>query len=98
MDNDLSRDDPRKVQTASTRGLPSSRTPVLRRIARVPFLGRGLLFWYRLGSGLSATREPALSFLSWLFTSREYTNYTSGDFMMDNRFVVFAYDIDPEFP
>jgi hypothetical protein len=28
---------------------------------------------------------------------REYTNYTSGDFMMDNRFVVFAYDIDPEF-
>jgi len=26
----------------------------------------------------------------------EYTNHTSSDFMMDNRFVVFPYDIDPE--
>ena len=28
----------------------------------------------------------------------EYTNHTSSDYMVDNRFVVFAYDIDPEFP
>ena len=27
----------------------------------------------------------------------EYTHHTSSDFMMDNRFVVFAYDNDPEF-
>jgi len=27
----------------------------------------------------------------------EYINHTSCDFIMDNRFVVFAYNIDPEF-
>jgi hypothetical protein len=26
----------------------------------------------------------------------EYTNHTSSDFMMNNRFVAFPYDIDPE--
>ena len=27
----------------------------------------------------------------------EYINHTSSDFMIDNCFVVFAYDINPEF-
>jgi len=26
-----------------------------------------------------------------------YINHASSNFMMDNRFVVFAYNIDPEF-
>jgi len=27
----------------------------------------------------------------------EYTNHTSSNFMMDNHFVVFTYDINPQF-
>ena len=51
-------------------------TDLLKRIARIPVLGRTLLMGFRLRSGMSYARMPVRHFAAWLFTSREYTNYT----------------------
>lgn len=50
--------------------------PYLRQIGSIPVLGRALVLLFRLKSGISVAKQPALNFLRWLFRSREYTNYT----------------------
>lgn len=49
---------------------------LLKRLAYTPFIGRVLLLLFRFKSGLSYARRPVKYFVTWLFTSREYTNYT----------------------
>lgn len=51
------------------------------RFIDLPILGRTLVFLYRLRVGLPYALRPPIRFLSWLITSKEYTNYT--------------YDLDP---
>lgn len=48
----------------------------LKRLAHIPVIGRALLLLFRFKSGLSYASGPAKYFVTWLFSSKEYTNYT----------------------
>lgn len=49
---------------------------LLSRLTYTPLLGRVLLFFFRIISGLRYARQPVKYFIIWLFASKEYTNYT----------------------
>lgn len=48
----------------------------VKRLTSVPLLGRSVMIAYRCMTGLRYAKNPAKHFVSWLFTSREFTNYT----------------------
>ena len=62
-------------------------TSFLRRIAKTPVLGRTLLMGLRLRSGMSHASTPVKHFIAWLFTSREYTNYTYALSRINRRYL-----------
>ena len=71
-------------------------TAFLRRLVRVPVLGRALLLGFRLKSGLSYASAPVRHFFVWLVTSREYTNYTYGLSEINRRYLAaFVAQVTP---
>ena len=59
-------------------------------------LGRTLLMGFRLRSGAIYASAPAKHFIAWLFTSREYTNYTYALTEINRRYLAaFVAQVTP---